>query len=227
MLLLLLGLACGPSNDEVAGDTLDAREAEARAEALQTAQAEGTGPADGPKPVEPVEGAEPVELVLVWQGIGNLHRSFFSNSDSTTALSAGLAGRVKGPANIYVRHDAEEFVGSIRLQLRPDTLLSDVGIAGNHVQLQDLSPITRALAAYRSHVASRTDFRIESFHVGIESFRGPKSCIFGVAGTPPPDGSLVDPCVELGGQEVCGVPEPEGVRFPADAVATIKRCLDL
>lgn len=171
--------------------------------------------------------AEPVQIVLVWQGIGPLHKSFFSDADATTGLSVGLAGAVLAPANIYVRHDNKEFVGSVRLQLRPDTLRLPVRHDGDVVVLSDLAPITRSLAAYRTDVAQRFDVRVQSFSVGIESFRGAQSCIFGVAGQPPPDGSILSPCVVINGQQVCGQAEAAGVRFDPASAGAVRRCLDL
>ncbi|NOY26199.1 MAG: hypothetical protein GXP62_10045 [Oligoflexia bacterium] len=168
-----------------------------------------------------------MQVVLVWQGISSLHKSFFSNSQATTALSLGLAGTVQGPANIYVRYDSVEFLGTIRLQLRPGTLRLVVRHDGDLIRLSDLAPVTRALAAYRSAVASHYDIRVESFRVGIESFRGPTSCIFGVAGTPPPDGSLLSPCVQVDGVEHCGRPEVGGIRFEPAVARAVRRCLDL
>lgn len=227
--LLLAGLlACSEKPDEEPpAAELSAAEAVAQAEAAQEQQAAATGGSEVAAPeVAPLPGADPVEIVLVWQGIGNLHRSWFSSSAAVELLSKGFGGRVAGPANVYVRHDNEEYVGSIRLQLRPDTLLVEVPVAGEVVDLSALAPITVALARYRSHIGGNYDLRVESFHVGIESFRGPHSCIFGVAGEPPPDGRLVSPCVQLDGAEVCGTTVAGGVRFEPAAVKQIRRCLD-
>ena len=163
----------------------------------------------------------------MWDGISHLHQSFFADPNIVTPLSAALTGEVRGPANVYVRYDSTNFRGSVRLQLRPDTLVRKPRRTGDALLLQDLAPITVALARYRSDVASQKDLRIESFQVGIESFRGPRACVFEVAGRPPPDGRLVSPCVSLNGQERCGTPGPEGVRFTPDVAADIAACLDL
>lgn len=223
-------LACsdGPPETPEPEPALSAAEAVAQAEAAQQEQVSASGEerSAGPAELAPVPGADPVEIVLVWQGIGNLHRSWFSSGAAVELLSKGFAGHVAGPANVYVRHDAQEYLGSIRLQLRPDTLRVEVPVEGEVVDLAALAPITVALARYRSHVGGNYDLRVESFHVGIESFRGPHSCIFGVAGEPPPDGSLVSPCVQLDGAEVCGTTVAGGVRFEAAAVKKIRRCLD-
>lgn len=171
--------------------------------------------------------AAPVAVVLVWQGVGNLHKGFFSDPRLTTGLSADLAGTLQPPANVYVRYDSKEFVGSVRVQLLPGTLRLPVRSSGDNVQLSDLAPITRALSSYRSAVANAYDVRVDSFAVGIESFRGTHACIFGVAGTPPPDGSVVSPCVQVDGVQRCGQPGAEGVRFEPDVARIIQSCLDL
>ncbi len=170
---------------------------------------------------------EPVQVVLVWQGIGQLHKGFFSDQDLVTGLSADLGGAVTSPANIYVRYDSKTFVGSIRLQLRPDTLELPVAAADDRIQLQALAPVTTALASYRSGVAGRFDLRVDSFSVGIESFRKGHGCIFGVAGLAPPDGRIVSPCVEVDGRQQCGEPGPDGVRFEPQVARVIRTCLDL
>ena len=224
-------VSCSGEPDSGKPDNLIAAEAIAAAEAAQAeerAKAVSAGGDASPAAlVAPIPGAEPVEIVLIWQGIGNLHRSWFSSTGATRYLTEGFAGRVVGPANVYVRHDNEKYIGSIRLQLRPDTLKLPVAVEGDVVSLSALAPLTVALASYRSHVSGNYDLRVQSFSVGIESIRGAHSCIFGLAGQPPPDGSLISPCVQIDGAEVCGVTEPGGVRFPAEAVKTLKTCLDL
>jgi hypothetical protein len=214
-----------PAVAEAQAEELAARQAQERAEAERATLAQQpTGVQAGGAQVE---AAEPVQVVLVWEGIGPLHKGFFSDAQATTGLSVGLAGTVKAPANVYVRYDSATFVGSVRLQLRPDTLRLPVRHQGEVVALADLAPITQALAAYRSDVAGRYDVRVQSFSVGIESFRGADGCVFGVAGAPPPDGTVVSPCVVVGGQQRCGQPEAEGVRFPPEVARAIKACLDL
>jgi len=246
-------LGCGADAPPQPSTELDPAQAEAQAEALAAqraarqaaedraaqlpgAQLPGTGTGTGPGGVQAGEAqvidasardAAPVQVVLVWEGIGNLHKGFFSDPVATTALSTDLAGTVQAPANIYVRYDSKAFVGSVRLQLRPDTLRLAVHSQDDLVDLQGLAPITQALASYRSDVAARFDVRIQSFSVGIESFRGATGCLFGVGGAPPPDGRLVSPCVEVNGQEHCGEPTLQGVRFPPEVARAVRTCLDL
>lgn len=188
----------------------------------------GEAPSGEVEPGEPkVEAGQPVPVILIWEGIGNLHKGFFGEPAATTALSVGLAGTLQPPANIYVRHDNKEYIGSVRLRLLPDTLRLPVGRTGDLLSLQDLSPVMQALASYRTDIAQRFDMRIASFSVGIESFRGGTSCIFGVTGEAPADGRVVDPCVVVNGQTRCGQPERGGVRFEPEVAKAIASCLDL
>jgi len=218
-------LACDDGPEPPSGRALAEQAAvEMAAEKAVEAATEETE-AEASEPAVPAADVEPAELVLIWEGIGALHRSFFSNPDLTAPLSRALGVSLQGASNIYVRHDGENFAGQIRLQLRPGTLRVPVPITQTHVQLQHLVPITRALATYRSQVAARFDFRIESFEIGIESFRGASGCILRSAGGPPPDGTVVSPCVEINGAEHCGVAEASGTRFAPEIVKKLGVCL--
>lgn len=239
LVLVLAALSCEPPPAEPDPPAVDPDEARRQAEALYLSADDEAAPAAAPPPVADVPSgevasgggatidADPVQVVLVWDGISHLHQSFFADPEIVTSLSAGLTGEVHGPANVYVRYDSKKFTGSVRLQLRPDTLVRKPRRSGDSILLQDLAPITVALARYRSDVASRKDYRIESFKIGVESFRGPRACVFEVAGRPPPDGRLVSPCVEINGKQRCGTPGPEGVRFDSESAADIAMCLDL
>ena len=74
-------------------------------------------------------------------------------------------------------------------------------------------------------MSQRFDTRVNAFRVGLESFRGAQHCRFGAAGTPPPDGTVVDRCVVLNGQETCGVGEGSLLGFTPEAAEQIKRCI--
>ncbi len=211
----LLLAACG--GEPAPPPAVDREQAEARA--AEVAGSTGAKPAAGE--------ASPVEVVLVWQGIGQLHRGYFSDPDAVAALGRGLGGLVEGPANVYVRYSESERAGQIRLQLRPGTRRVPVAHDGEVIRLQDLAPVTRALAAYRKDIASRFDLRVASFDIGIESFRGAHTCVFTEAGPPVPAGEVVSPCVVVDGERVCGEAGEAGVRFPAATARTIRDCLDL
>ena len=224
MFLLALVLGCGTS-DEGARDEADAAEALA-VSLYERPQSQG---ADVATPLA-AEGAPPVEplpVVLVWDGIGALHRGFFSDATAVRNLGLGLAGRLAPPANVYVRYDGEEHIGQIRLQIVPETLQHPIRSSGDVVSLQDLAPLTMALARYRDEVSGRFDLRVASFHIGLETIRGARACVFGVTGTPPPDGSVLSPCVEVNGVRHCGEPAADGARFSAEVARDIRACLDL
>jgi len=164
-------------------------------------------------------------LVLVWTGIAELHKSFFRTSELVTRLAVELQAQVVPPASVHIRFDNGWHKGWLQLQLRPGTLRRPIGGEATLIPLQELAPITTALATYRSSVAGRYDMRVESFHVGIESDRGPVRCVFGVGGLPPPDGRTVSSCVEINSQEHCGTEEPGGVRFSPEIAEKIRACL--
>ncbi|MFT5586498.1 MAG: hypothetical protein ACI9VR_004097 [Cognaticolwellia sp.] len=172
---------------------------------------------------ESAEGAELVPIEIVWDGIGALHKSYFSEQEGVTALSVALAPYIQGTVQLRVSFNQEEHLGKIRIQLPPGSLINLV--PASPAQLQQLSPITAALAVYRDHVSNRFDLRVQSFRIGLDFFRGPVHCGIRAGGDPPPDGRLVSPCVLVNGEEKCGRPTAQGVVFQADARTQIARCL--
>jgi len=176
-------------------------------------------------PASPPAAGDPVEVVLVWDGISPLHQSFFVDSDAVKQLGQDLSGWVRPPANVYISFDSERHVGWILLRLLPDTGVGFVSARETEVELNRISPVLQALARYRSYVASRYDTRVQAFGIGIESFRGTAHCRFGAAGTPPPDGTVVDPCVLINGVSKCGQPQGSLLRFEPQVVETLKACL--
>lgn len=238
---LLLMLACD-GDDEPAPSALSAQEAEAAAEALLEQQQQAPTPVP-PSPSAPppeaaaapdggvVAGAVEVEklaqVVLIWEGIGNLYKNFFSDQDAVTSLAAGLGPHLADPVDVTVRYNAEDSVGDILIKLRPGQLTEPITATGDTIQLQGLAPVTTALATYRSTIASRFDFRVESFRVSLESYRGARVCQLTLAGKPPPDGRLISPCVTVNGQKQCGQPTEAGVTFSAAVASDIRACLDL
>jgi hypothetical protein len=225
---LAFGVACSGTPEPVASPpepdrkaALAAAEAQAQAVRTQAGVSEGS---DSVPAVVPRDGVAP-PVLFVWDNVGDLYQSFFLRTEAVTALSEALTGYANGPVNVHIRWDQEAFLGTIRLRILPDTLILPELGNGNTVPLQSLAPLTTALASYRSDVASRFDVRVASFRVSLESFAGARHCVFPIAGTPPPDGRVVSPCVLLNGQERCGTPEAEGVVFAPDVAADLRACL--
>lgn len=221
----LIGCSGAPP-ETVTPDEPDRAEAIAAAEA-QGAQAAAAAPTDAVAQTASTPRAvgDAPQVLLVWDNISDLYRSFFSRTEPQTRLSGDLAGYANGPVNLHVRWDQEAFSGAIRLRILPDTLVSPQLGEGGLVPLQALAPLTTALATYRSDVSSRFDIRIESFEVSLESFSGARHCVFPIVGKSPPDGRLLSPCVWLNGQERCGTPQPEGVLFSPDVADDLRACL--
>ena len=167
----------------------------------------------------------PIEVVLVWDGISPLHQSFFIDNEAMTQLGKDLSASVKPPANVYISFDSNRHIGRILLRLLPGTGIDLAGERDDQVELNRISPVLQALARYRSRVASRYDTRVEAFRIGIESFRGTSHCRFGAAGTPPPDGTVVDPCVRINGASRCGEANGALLGFEPSVIETIRACL--
>jgi hypothetical protein len=172
-----------------------------------------------------VIGGSGTGIHLAWTGISALHKGFFTAEALVSTLSADLTGVVQSPATVHVQFDADRHLGHIQLVLRAGSLSSAVGSGLDWVRMQDLAPITRALARYRSGVAGRFDLRIDSFRIGVVSGHTETECIFGVEGQPPPDGSMVSPCVIIDGTQRCGIPSKDAVSFEPADVQRIMRCL--
>ena len=227
MIVLALLAACDSEPDAPEGS--EAYAAEAAAEALLE-QAPVPPPSPSPSAeAEADEGAQIAELaqvVLVWEGISGLYKGFFSDRDAVTELAEGLGPWLESPVDVTIRYNAEDSVGDILVKLRPGQLRQPVSVDGDTIDLQGLAPVTVALAAYRSSIASRFDFRVESFRVSLESYRGARVCQLTLAGAPPPDGRLISPCVQINGQGICGQPTQEGVVFPSQSAADLAVCLD-
>lgn len=176
-------------------------------------------------PVIPPSTGESVQVVVVWQGISPLHKTFFLDDAAVEQLGRDLAGHVKAPANVYISFDSKWHIGRILLRLLPGTGVGLEPGDANELNLGVISPVLQGLARYRSRIAARYDTRVESFHVGIDSFRGPNHCRFSAAGPQPPDGTVVDGCVQLNGVDQCGVSLDAGIRFDSETAEAIRACL--
>ena len=188
-----------------------------------------------PSPVErataavaPIEASsgDPVQIVLVWEGVAALHKGFFSEPQFVHQLGRDLAGHVKPPINVYITFDSDRHIGRILVRLLPDTGVGLWKSDDATVDLTTLSPVFQALARYRSSVAGRFDTRVNAFRLGIDSYRGAQHCRFAPAGTPPPDGTVVDRCVLLNSGEHCGEGEGTSLLFAGDNRARIEKCLN-
>ena len=176
--------------------------------------------------VTPPQVGSAAEVVLVWEGISPLHQSFFADPASVQQLSQDLGPWLTDTANVYVRFDSGRHIGRIELRLLPGQGVGLSGGDGNRVELYKISPLMQALARYRSSVAARFDTRVQAFRVGIEAFRGSQHCRFGVAGKPPPDGTVLDLCVRVNGEVRCGDAFDGYVEYDPKTAETLRSCLN-
>jgi hypothetical protein len=165
------------------------------------------------------------EVILIWEGIANLHKSFFLDEDAVAQLGRDLKPHIQGPANVVVSFDMKHHIGRIRLRLLPKTAIGLSFGQGDRVGIRGVSALLQALARYRSAVAARYDVRVEAFKISVDAYRGATHCRMGAAGAQPPDGRVVDACVEINGLAHCGRADTKGIRFEPAVAKTIRSCL--
>ena len=168
---------------------------------------------------------EAERVVLVWDVISNLHRSFFLDAAALEQLGRDMAVHVKPPANIHISFDMDRHIGRIQIKLLPDTAIGLATGEGEVVNLASISPLLQGMARYRSSVAARYDTRVEAFRIAIDSYRGLTHCRFSASGPLPPDGTVVSGCVDLNGVPTCGQPVDGGLLFSAADATKIRDCL--
>lgn len=182
--------------------------------------------ADAEERPEGSGGPVPVELQYV--GVGELHQRWFGDTDIVTMLSKELGACMSGRAVVRMSWDEPTKTGGIWLLLAGDQLTCRPS-GGIPLDLGPMTPLSKALTAYRDQVAGRFDFRVASFKVGLEVLEKTHLCRLRVGGQFPPDGSTFDGCVDMGGEERCVTEAKEGTtRFafgdPAHT-AYLERCL--
>lgn len=154
---------------------------------------------DGSAP-PPGDGPVPVELQYV--GVGDLHQRWFGDEAIVTDLAVALGPCIRERAVVRTTWDEAAKTGRIELLVEGRQLACRAS-GTDPVDLAPFTPVTRALAAYRDAVASRFDFRVASFAVGVEVLQRTTLCRLTVGGQFPPDGSTFAQCVDLGGDVQC------------------------
>jgi len=165
------------------------------------------------------------ELVFVWEGIGVLHQSYFTDSTAVDNLELGLSAFSPGSELLIVRYSTEERIGELMLELTTGVLPANPNQVSNTIDLNGLVKVTKPLAAYRSEIAARFDYRIESFKIGVTFRNAGHVCSIGVSGPAPPDGSEVSPCVTVDGVRSCGDTSEQGFVFTPEVANTLRLCV--
>lgn len=218
-LFLLFGCSSGPKDLESSEGSNEAAPS-ADVEALSAEiEAEFPAPQAGGD-----EEAAPVSLVLEFEGLGALHKSFFADERVTSELQSKLQGHLTGAVGIVVSYDSRRGQGGIRIQAEAGQLNRPIG-GPSTLDFSALLPLSTTVAFYRDWVASNFDFRVQNFAVSVELTRGSSVCSFRPSGSPPPDGTQIDPCLEAGGEEVCGTLTDTMLSVPAAHHKAVERCL--
>lgn len=177
-------------------------------------------PAPAPPALRTVVGdGSDASVALAFEGVGGLHRKFFSEPRLVGNLASALGPCLRGEATVRVRWEEEVRVGRITLEVDPAVLVCGIAARGDALDLSALAPVGRALAGYRDAVAGAFDLRVASFR-GEVRLPGQPACTLRLGGGFPPDGSRWHPCVELGDRTVCADGGDDGlveVRLPEAA----------
>ena len=149
-------------------------------------------------PAEGLPGSSPpTTLQLRFEGVSRLHQGYFSAPVLLRKLAEGLAGCV-GTVDVEIAYDTPKRLGTITMAVEPEELFCKPEREASGINLRPLEPLGRALASYRSSVASSYDVRVATFEVWLRTRGGEVSCGLKLAGQYPPDGSTWSPCVEVG-----------------------------
>lgn len=143
-----------------------------------------------------------VDVDLAFSGVGTLYRGYFGMEAAVGALGVGLGPCLEDNARVVITYDDEERIGRIVLDTDPQSL-SCLATGAGGADVTAMTPVTRALAAYRDTIASSRDFRVASFRIGVTLRSGAKLCTAWAAGQYPPDGTTFSSCVTLAGVEKC------------------------
>ena len=164
-----------------------------------------------------------VKLYVEFDGIGALHKSFFLDDRVTAELQERLRGHVDGAVGVRVAYDNRTGRGSIRIQVEPHKIVAAKG-KSDEWSTSALTPFTKAAAFYRDWVASHFDLRVQNFGIGLDITPARALCAVEVAGSPPPDGEELAPCITVDGEEICGTPSGETLNFPAEHRDAVAKC---
>ena len=198
-------------------------------ETVPSREAQGV-PSPAPIQVPPMaaensdEGSAPsVKLYVEFDGIGALHKSFFLDDRVTAELQKRLRGHVDGAVGVRVAYENRTGRGSIRIQVEPHKIVAAKG-KSDKWSTSALTPFTKTAAFYRDWVASHFDLRVQNFGIGLDITPARALCAVEVAGSPPPDGDLLAPCIAVDGEEICGTLSGETLSFPAGHRDAVAKC---
>jgi len=157
-----------------------------------------------------ISGGSAVPIQLRFTSVSKLHQGFFLRDTGLRSLGKDLGACTDHTVGVDIVWNDKEFEGRLVARIPRQSSTCEPELAPDGLDLQPLTAIARALARYRDDVAGRSDFRIASFKVAVDVVSRGAVCRFSAGGQHPPDGSTFSHCVQVGGEQVCAAPGPDG-----------------
>lgn len=202
------------------------REAEAEVVEQLAEAAPSAAPVAAPVATGAPVPASAAPVTFVWDHIGKLHQSFFRDAGATARLASDLAPHLTAAPRVKISYDDPKVQGFIAVELGKGGLTRPLVTTPTSVVLQDLAPLTTALSTYRDGIAMRYDLRIANFQAVVAMENAGITCRFMPVKTSPNNGTVISPCIVLGGAPICGEPgDGASVGFPAETMKRLRLCL--
>ena len=166
---------------------------------------------------------EVVDLALQFEGVGRVHRGYFRDPESLQEVGRTLVGVISPPANVHI--SASGALGGITAVVRTSDLDGPVMTVDGKIDLSLLTPITVSMAGYRELVSGKFDFRVQSFDVSVSVISDTSWCTFTATGQHPPTGAQLSQCLDVDGDEVCGVVTGSFLQLTAVDTERVSACL--
>jgi hypothetical protein len=180
--------------------------------------------------VEPVHAeqaqAEPgvsVDLAIQFDGVGRVHRGYFRDPETIEHVGLTLVGLIAPPANVHIKASGAR--GDITAVVTVGALSSPVMMEDGRVDLSVLTPVTVSMVGYRDQISGKFDFRVQSFGVSVSVVSDSSWCTFTATGQHPPTGEQLSECLDVDGEEVCGVVSGRFLHLSPADVERVSECM--
>jgi hypothetical protein len=153
------------------------------------------------------------------------YQLFLVEDELVQELEDALGPWLRGAATLTVdKIEDTKNKPEIVLEVERKGLTHLAGVEGSRVDLQDLAPLTAALGQYRHSVGTIWPGFMSARIVLKISFP-PYGCTFQDNRMASGQGEILHACVEMNGQEFCGVPEESSARFSGEAIKGLEVCI--
>ena len=144
-----------------------------------------------------------IRVTPEWSSISSLYRGFFSDPEALTQLGSELGACISQGVSLLVAYDTVKRQGRMTLTVPSRALSCKPRLTERAFDLSPLTPVSRALAAYRDELSDKYDIRIASFQASVLLLGAGGTCQFVPMGDHPPSGDIFGSCIGVGGTH-CG-----------------------